>query len=283
MNGIKNISFIGGDKRQIYMQSFFENLGYKTEAFAANGNERINKSIISNSDAVIFPLPVTDKSGNISSNSEIKYKITDIAGLITEKTIVFGGMLSEKNKQLFSEKRIKVYDYFAREDVAIRNAVPTVQGILKTIFNNIDYTLFSSKCAVFGFGRIGKAIADALFALGADVTVFVRKESDVALIGAKRLNACKISEKDNIISAFDIIINTVPAMMIDKSTLLKVSKNVLIIDVASAPYGVDFAEAEKEGIKAMLCPSLPGKTAPVSAGKILARGILNIMKEEGYE
>lgn len=282
MNRIKKISFIGGDRRQIYMQSFFESLGYETEAFAANGNEIINQTEIRNSDAVILPLPVTDKNGKISSNSETKYKIADIADMMTENTVVLGGMINEKSKQIFYEKGIKTYDYFAREEVAVNNTVPTVQGILKTIFNNIDYTLFSSRCAVFGFGRIGKAIADALFALGADVTVFARKEADIALIGTKRLSSCRISQKDNIINTFDIIINTVPAMMIDKNTLLKVNKNVLIIDIASSPYGVDFAEAEKEGIKAMLCPSLPGKTAPVSAGKILAQGILNIMKEEGY-
>jgi hypothetical protein len=32
----------------------------------------------------------------------------------------------------------------------------------------------------------------------------------------------------------------------------------------------------------MQCPSLPGKVAPKTAGKIIADGILNIIKEENY-
>ena len=56
----------------------------------------------------------------------------------------------------------------------------------------------------------------------------------------------------------------------------------MIIDIASSPYGTDFAAANNLGIKAMQCPSLPGKVAPKTAGKIIADGILNIIKEENY-
>ncbi len=282
MNRIKSISFIGGDRRQIYMREFFDALGYETYSFAANESLKINEAKISDSDAIILPLPVEDREGNLSSNINSKYKIRDISKMISENSVVFGGMINEKTVQLFSEKNIAVFDYFNREETAIRNVVPTVQGILKTIFNNIDFTLLSSRCAVFGYGRVGKTTADTLASLGADVTVFARKESDLALAEAKHLNACRISERLNNINAFDIIINTVPAMMIDNNVLINVNRKALIIDVASAPYGVDFAYAENLGVRALLCPSLPGKTAPVSAGKILAQGILNIMKEEGY-
>lgn len=279
MKRIKSISFIGGDKRMIYMRQCFDFLGYQTFALT----NLIDESIIKNSDAVIFPLPISDKEGNITSNSEIKYKISDIAGMISNESIAFGGMISEKTKQIFSENGIKIFDYFKRDEVVIKNVIPTVQGILKTIFNNIDYTLFSSKCAVFGYGRVGKITAETLASLGADVTVFARKKSDLALAEAKRHKAVNMLEKANVISEFQIIINTVPSLIIGKEMLSKAKKNVLIIDIASAPYGVDFDEAKRLKINALLCPSLPGKTAPVTAGKILSEGVLNIMKEEGYE
>lgn len=263
----------------IYMRRCFDNLGYETNVLY----DSIDESLLKSSDAIIFPLPITDKEGNISSASDIKHKIGDITKLMSKDTFAFGGMINEKTKKLFSENSIRCFDYFQRDEVAIKNVIPTVQGILKILFNNIDYTLFGSKCAIFGYGRVGKISAEALASLGAEVTVFARKASDIALAEAKRLNAIRICEKDSIINRFQIIINTVPSLIIDKNSLSKVNGNVLIIDIASAPYGVDFDEAKRLGIKALLCPSLPGKTAPVTAGRILAEGVLNIMKEEGYE
>lgn len=279
---IRKIAFVGGDKRQLYMKRYFDSLGFETHAFAANGINFIDENFIENTDAVIFPLPFEDKNGYIFSNTDAKYKIKEIINIISENSSVFAGMISPRIECLFNENRLKVYDYFKREEIAIKNAVPTVQGILKTIFDNIDYTLFSSKCAVFGYGKIGKIVAETLHTLGAEVTVFARKESDIALAETKQLKSCRISEKSSVINSFDIIINTVPAMMIDENILKKLKKNVLIIDVASAPYGVDYEQAKKLGINALLCPSLPGRTAPVNAGIILAEGVLNIMKEENY-
>jgi dipicolinate synthase subunit A len=53
---------------------------------------------------------------------------------------------------------------------------------------------------------------------------------------------------------------------------------VVIIDLASKPGGVDYAFAEKRGIKAILAPSLPGIVAPKTAGRILARTITQLLK-----
>ena len=71
-------------------------------------------------------------------------------------------------------------------------------------------------------------------------------------------------------SETNIIINTVPSVIIDRKILEKLNKNCIIIDVASAPYGTDFAVASEFGINAIQCPSLPGKVAPKTAGEIIA-------------
>jgi len=54
---------------------------------------------------------------------------------------------------------------------------------------------------------------------------------------------------------------------------------VVIIDIASAPGGVDYGAAERLGRKAILAPSLPGKVAPRSAGQMLGRLLPRIIKE----
>ncbi|MFR2331473.1 MAG: hypothetical protein ACLS63_00345 [Flavonifractor plautii] len=55
----------------------------------------------------------------------------------------------------------------------------------------------------------------------------------------------------------------------------------LVIDLASKPGGVDFDAAARLGVKAFWALSLPGKVAPVTAGKSIKTTIYNILTELG--
>ena len=61
--------------------------------------------------------------------------------------------------------------------------------------------------------------------------------------------------------------------------LLKVDKDAVIIDLASAPGGVDYIAAQELGIKAYLELSLPGIVAPKTAGKIVYQVINNLVEK----
>ena len=52
--------------------------------------------------------------------------------------------------------------------------------------------------------------------------------------------------------------------------LENMAKHTVIIDLASPPGGTDFALATEMGIKTIHALGLPGKVAPVTAGRILA-------------
>ena len=86
--------------------------------------------------------------------------------------------------------------------------------------------------------------------------------------------------KDHI-HEFDIIFNTIPSLILDDEILTKVKKDALIIDLASKPGGVDLAEAERLNIKTIHALGLPGKTAPVTAGEIIAESIIDTLKKGG--
>lgn len=53
--------------------------------------------------------------------------------------------------------------------------------------------------------------------------------------------------------------------------------------VAPKPCGADFEAASKCGIKVIWALSLPAKTAPVTAGKIVAETVENILSERFFE
>lgn len=73
---------------------------------------------------------------------------------------------------------------------------------------------------------------------------------------------------------YDYIFNTVPAQVVDRGVLEACKKDAAVIDIASAPGGVDFEAAKALGIAAKLCLGLPGKYAPKTAGEILAEEIM---------
>ena len=56
---------------------------------------------------------------------------------------------------------------------------------------------------------------------------------------------------------------------------------VSVADLASKPGGVDFDAAARLGVKAFWALSLPGKVAPVTAGKSIKTTIYNILTELG--
>lgn len=287
MKKADNFLLIGGDNRQLYIADHLEKNGKNVSVYAL---PEINRKCIKNLkkelgtyDAVVFPLPVSKDGIHPFTVVPVKETLDDIVSLLHENMLVFAGKSGSGFESKVLSKGVELFDYFRREDVTVMNTVPTVQGILKVIFENIDYTVHSCSCAVFGYGRVAKVASDILSSLGADVTVCVRKGEDIALAEVNGLRGCYISEFYKTADEFDIIINTVPSMVIDRKTLENVRKDVLIIDVASAPFGTDFAAAYEFGINAFQCSSLPGKVAPKTAGRIIADGIINILKEEGYE
>ena len=58
-------------------------------------------------------------------------------------------------------------------------------------------------------------------------------------------------------------------------------KRTVMIDLASAPGGIDIHAAKEHGLKVIWALSLPGKHSPYTAGKIIAQTIIQILKEEG--
>ena len=85
--------------------------------------------------------------------------------------------------------------------------------------------------------------------MGACVTAAARSPGDLAravVMGASNpLELRRISTQVE----FDIIFNTVPALVLDRSHLRHLSPETVIIDIASSPGGTDFEAAQQQGIK----------------------------------
>ena len=120
-----------------------------------------------------------------------------------------------------------------------------------------------------------------LSGIGAHVTAAARGHDALAWIDTYGYSGIHIDALSKCAHEFDVIFNTVPHKLITAEVLSTVKKDVLIIDLASRPGGVDMATAQELGVKTIWALSLPGKVAPITAGNIIMQAVLNVCAELG--
>src|SRR5690625_2809442 len=235
-------------------------------------------------DAVILPITGTNVDGNVEivfSDQSIKLTKKWFQRL-KKSAPVFTGITNEYLTSATTEAGITLVPLLHRDDVAIYNSIPTAEGTIMMAMENTDYTLHDSKVVVVGFGRVGHTVANKFSALGAKVSVSARSIRDLARINEMGLTPVPLENLFKHVNDCDLLINTIPAQVIDKQTIQQLPRHGIIIDLASKPGGTDFAYAKQRGIKAILAKSLPGTVAPKTAGKILADVIKQILKKHKF-
>ncbi len=287
INKSKTFAVAGGDLRQIYVAQGLAAEGHNVRIFGfdnySNNIAGIEicsdiESLLADADYVVFPLPYSTDGVHLNTPYlSYSVRLCDIYEKIRTSMTVFGGRFSSRE---LNSRGIKTIDYFEREELQILNAVPTAEGAVYIAMQERPYTVCGSKCLVVGYGRIGKVLSSLLKGLNASVTVSARRFEDLASIRSMGIMPIKTKNIEQTAGEYDIIFNTVPAMVLDKSVLSSVKKNALIVDLASKPGGVDFNEAKALGLNVVWSLSLPGKVAPVSAGQFIKDTIVNIIEQE---
>lgn len=239
--------------------------------------------------AVIAPMSNTDLLGQITTlpdPSAEPIALPEVLASLSPGTCLLIGVAKPVIKRCVEAYRLRLVETASVDEIAVLNSVPTAEGALQVAMEETKITLHGSKCLVVGLGRCGLAITQRLLALGARVTVAARSRGDLAratVLGARGLELAKL----NTMTDFDLVFNTVPALILDRSYLRLLNPAAVIIDIASSPGGTDFEAAQQLGIRAVHALSLPGKVAPITAGKILVcaipRLLENLLGEENHE
>lgn len=284
---MKDDSFLilGGDNRSLFLGEFLETQKLKVCYYAFNQADCFDSltAAMNSSTVVILPLPFSRDRLTINTPLfDDKVLIRDVAALSTPEKMIFGGQLSKSFIEELSEKGVPYCDYLELNELAVYNSVPTAEGVLQVLIENLPITIHGMKCAVLGYGRTGKTLAKTLKALGADVTVFARKQSDFALIHSESLKHKEFHTLKYEQQSFDALINTVPKRVLGEKELSLLNPDCALIEIASAPFGIDFQAAKEKAFTVIKAGSLPGKVAPKSAGEIIGHSILPIIKARGF-
>lgn len=281
------VSVIGGDLRALTLAKLLTEDGYRVTVFGFDKNIDTKELVKArnlhdalNSEVIILPMPATND--NISINAPYAASsilLDDFFAMVGASKLVLAGHINAGLAARFDREGIACIDYYNREELVVKNAVPTAEGALEIAISEMPITLSGSKALVVGFGRIGKVMARVLTQLGAKVTVSARSLSDLAWIECMGYNAIKTSKIADTADKYDVIFNTVPSMVLGEEELSRIDENALIIDLASVPGGVDLEAAKSLGRRVIWALSLPGKTAPITAGRIIKETVKNILDE----
>ena len=277
----KTVCVLGGDLRQKTVAKLMEDEGFKVFSIAAD-DEKKPIDDIKKAQILILPIPVSTDGTTLNAPfAKGKILLSDVIERIDKNCLVLGAKMPKEAENALKRRGITYIDYFEREELIIQNAIPTAEGVIEIALSEMPITLFESRVLVVGYGRVGKVIAEKFAALGSRVCVSARKCADFAWIREKGLAAVHTDDIANAAQSFDLVINTVPAAVLTEKVLKNIRDDALILDVASKPGGVDFEAAKRLGKNVIWALSLPGKTAPITSGKIIKETVMNILSETG--
>ncbi len=175
-------------------------------------------------------------------------KLGIMAEYTTDHTII-GGNLDFLSEQVSRLDLLKDPYYLAA------NAAITAEAAVGILLKELKRSVAGAKILILGWGRIGKCLTHQLTALGADLTVYARKDADKAMLRALGYRYWE----DEAFSQFDCIVNTVPA------AIVREDPHCFKLELASGVW--------LPGADTVLAHGLPGKCKPQASGELIAKTI----------
>ena len=157
--------------------------------------------------------------------------------------------------------------YAHLEEYQIANARLTAEGAIALL--RPETGLSGAHILLLGYGRIARLLARELQKAGALVTAAARSGEQRAWAEAEGIEALPLDALSGALDRFDVIIGTIPAPVLTEPLLALVRKDALLLELASAPGGIDAAAAHERGLRYIRAPGLPAKYAPERAAVIL--------------
>lgn len=157
--------------------------------------------------------------------------------------------------------------YARREEYQIAIARLTAEGAIALL--RPETGLSGAHILLLGYGRIARLLARELQKAGALVTAAARSGEQRAWAEAEGIEALPLDALSGALDRFDVIIGTIPAPVLTEPLLALVRKDALLLELASAPGGIDAAAAHERGLRYIRAPGLPAKYAPEHAAVIL--------------
>ncbi len=283
------IAMLGCDEREVGLAAALIDLGtdLRLVGFPRGGllkralHFEDPKEAVKGAQAIIAPMSNTDAAGWITAGMgprETAINLVEVIPVIPSETPFLIGVAKPIIRGLATQYGLVLVEMAEIDEIAVLNSIPTAEGAILVAMENTAITIHNARCLVMGLGRCGTTLAQFLLGLGAKVTVASRSSQDLArsvALNCEPLSLADLKSRTD----FQIIFNTIPAMVLPRSYLRLLDSKTLIVDIASGLGGTDFEGARELGIMAIHALSLPGKVAPQTAADILIKTIPHLLEK----
>ena len=256
----------GEDKRNIYLARMLMKDGHRVSLWDSPMSYQdipvANEASISAGPCVL-----------VFALSTPKERLLNTLRTLAQGSICFGGNADEEVLKYAKNNHIQYHNILEYEAFAVLNAIPTAEGALMTVMQNTPNTVHGSKTLVLGYGRIGKAVAGIFYACHSNVTVAARSEEALAYAKGNGYQCIRLSKLASVVGQQDYLLNTIPALILDRQMLSDLKPGALIVDLASGTSNVDHAAAQELGLTVIQAAALPAKVAPASAAQYVKETI----------
>ena len=276
MRLVKLAQILEKENNQIYI------LGLeKAKELENSSNMRICRNleqVLENAEIVISSIPFTRDGITINMPlSDNKIKINEFMNLMKDKTLIAGTI---PNNIYEKYKGVEIIDIMKNEKLAILNTIATAEGAIKEIIENTQVNVHGSKIMILGFGRVGKTLAKKLDGLSAKITVVSKEEEELAWAEVYGYTNVQLNKIEDVIKDYDVIVNTIPHIILQGDIIQKINKDTLLLDLASGEGGINKEEAQENKINLIKALGIPGKISPITTAKILKETIYEILEEK---
>ena len=266
---MRSILIAGGDKRQIVLSRLLKQKGFDVYTTGFDKLGMIDEQPPS-ADYVFLPVPYKDPYGFIKSPYASEKRMLQDIVQSYQKSVYLLGRCDDDAKKLFGSK-MRCIDVLRDEAFLVDNAQLTAEAAICAYLKDSDAALCHTVCVVIGYGRISKFLCRLLKAYAADVTATARKERDLALIRAENICAVHTNDVKKVLRRAEVVFNTVPFHVLNTPELQSIRKGAKVIELASAPFGMDIELAKNMGVDVQVESGLPGRYFPTSAAAAVMR------------
>lgn len=243
------------DKRLPFVEDYLKLNGYETDIFS-----EVNISKIKDNDVIV--LPPAFKWNEILVNK------------MPRNITIFGGAISQEFEQIFINKKVKYINFMKDEDFVLKNATLTAEGMLCDLILNTKTSMYDSNILILGSGRVAKAVGYLFYKLGLNFDFAMRNEKE---FNHSKLFARKCFLGDSYkkeLKNYDVVINTIPVALFCQNDESKFKKDSYVFELASKQC---LEGVQIKNFNYILCPALPSKYTPESAGKLMVEVINNFL------
>ena len=263
--------FLGGDRRIIYAAELISRSG----AISAVGLGEDFPPPEGKYSRIVLPLPFSRDGENINAPlADSPLPLSLVAEYAQCGGTVYSGGSSETLERLCSENDLRLVNYFAGEELTLKNALLTAEGAVSLLISSSDDALFNSSAVITGYGRIACYLARLLREFRCRVTIAARSPVQRERAILDGFCALPASLAGLAAESADFIINTVPAELFSAECFGRIRKTALYMELATKPAQPERSLAEAAGIKYVMAAGLPGKFSPRTAGEAIAQAII---------